>query len=73
MKAMKITVIAVLCMLAICWVRGSSWIEPLPQILPFCSGESDAGEFALVAMLGLFVWGLFRLKHRDAEEDDDAS
>ena len=73
MKAAKITVIIILCMLIICWVRGSFWTAPLPQILPFCSGEVDASEFALVAMVGLFIWGLLRLKRHGADEDDNAS
>ena len=71
MKRTITTVIVVLALLLINWVRQSADFGHIARILPFCSGrEVGLYDFASLILIGLLVWGLLRLSRRDSSNDN---
>jgi hypothetical protein len=74
MKIVKIILILLVVSAAINFVRGDHRF-PLPQVLPFCGGHEASILYDLICgfgLIGLGIWGLNRLKHRnsDAQQSD---
>jgi len=73
MKAAKIILVILVISALIGWVRGGHGPEHIAKTLPFCGGHRP-GLYDLggLAMLGLCLWGLARLRNaRQADETEE--
>ena len=70
MKAIKITLIILVAATTLVFIRSDLAFH-IAKILPFCSGSPIEWDYELgiLAMLLLFVLGLYRL-HRNHRDDD---
>jgi hypothetical protein len=70
MKAFMIVIVVIVTAVVINWVRCGDAFA-LPQALPFLGGK-DPGVYDLGAcgLLLLCLWGIIRLRRRDADNTD---
>ena len=69
MKAFKITMILLVILLLIHWVRGGEDFH-IAKVLPFCGGAKPGlYDIGAVALVLLCIWGLSRLGHRSQSDD----
>ena len=69
MRALKITIVLLITMTAIAFIRAAGDSFHIARVLPFCDGDINLYDWAGLAMAGIFLWGLYRLSHRN--EDDE--
>lgn len=68
-KVIQVTVIVIVTLVVLGWLRSDgSYDFDLRSILPFLRGEVTLHDWGALALLGLGLWGLGRLR-RDPEED----
>ena len=62
MKAAKITVLLIIFIVLINWIRQENFSGPLPTVLPLLGGR-DPSIFDIggAICVGIAIWGLFRL------------
>ena len=72
MKAAKIVVVILLVGGLICWARHGHEVGHIARSLPFCGGHKP-GLYDLggLALLGLALWGLSRLRNATKSGDMD--
>ena len=70
MKLIKITLILLIASSLVAFVKSDMFFH-IAKTLPFCSGSDIQWnyEFGAIAMLCLFIWGLYRL-NRNSDDDD---
>lgn len=77
MRAAKLTMILLLILALMIWVRGGQDLGHLAKILPFCSGNPPGlYDFASLVLIAMCFFGLRKLKRaqeaaREAQESRD--
>ena len=71
MKAAKITVIAVLVLAFIAWVKGNARFDHIVQVIPFLGGHRPGiYDLAGIVMILITIWGLCRLRSTRSGADE---
>jgi hypothetical protein len=71
MKTVAATIVLIVVLAIIVWIRGDSHFGPLPRCLPFCSGDVPSQyDCAAIVVLLLALFGLRRLG-RSKQDDKD--
>ena len=69
MKLIQLTLILLIAAAVFLFITDGDTFH-LSRVLPFCSGDGLETPYEVggVVMLGLFLWGLYRLKQNDRDE-----
>ena len=70
MTALKITIILLITIMVIAFIRAAGDSFHIASVLPFRDGDVDLYDWAGLAMAGIFLWGLYRLRRRDEDDSD---
>ncbi len=69
-KTVQVVLVILLIAALIGWVRNGRDVGPIARCLPFCGGHRPAFyDLGGLAMLGLGIWGLARLKNAGKADD----
>ena len=69
MKAAKLTILLLVTLALIIWVRGGQDLGHLAKIIPFCSGNPPSlFDFGALALIVMCILALRRLKHAQEAE-----
>ena len=70
MRAAKITLVILIVLGLMIWIRGGTDLGHIARIIPFCGGfEPSLYDAAAILLIILAVLGLRRLKQTDDPED----
>lgn len=69
MKAVKVVLILLCISMLILWVRGGESFD-IRKTLPLVNEKPQLYQFGSVAMIGLLLWGLMRLRRQDRSRDE---
>jgi hypothetical protein len=65
MKAAKLTVLLILSIVLINWMRQANYSAPIPTVLPFLGGkEHSIFDAAGIVCIAIAIWGLLRLSRK---------
>lgn len=72
MKALKFTILLIVIIVLINWIRQGNFDGHLPAVMPFLGGKEPSVLFdgGSIICIGIVIWGLLRLA-RNRRDDDD--
>ena len=72
MRVIKITLILLVASSVFAFVKSGMSFH-IAKVLPFCSGNPIQGGYELggLAIIGLFIWGLYRLNRNNREDNNE--
>lgn len=72
MRIIKVTLILLIASSVFAFVKSGNSFH-IAKVLPFCSGNPIRSGYELggLAIISLFIWGLYRLNRNNREDDDE--